>query len=376
MLGVFLLTLRELRARWIVVGLFVIATLVWLTLALALQLDVVDGSLAGARLFGNETVDGGDDAGGDDAGGAPFGAATLLEGLVFGAQAFAAGAAYWVGILFALFATGGLVASLQTRGEIDLLLSKPLPRWHILLGRLAGVWTVALGLVAYLIVAVWLVMAIKSGLWSPRFLLAVGVIWAMFVVLYSLVTVVSVTTGSAALSLMVTLAVIFASVVLAIPELDTQVPPLWRPLVTGEHHAVTGKGERASVAGTLRPEWDALHLGAHQLVAGLVPQGALDAVAVEASHHDEGAGFPLGRSRQVDPVEVGRRVEAGQADELVEAVSVAHPSEERSRGAARTRLREVDHADDIGPGGEHVQGLRGLDRDRAGFDAGRVAAAH
>ena len=54
MLGVLLLTLRELRAKWIVVGLFVIATLLWGAMALALQLDIVDGSLAGARLFGQE----------------------------------------------------------------------------------------------------------------------------------------------------------------------------------------------------------------------------------------------------------------------------------------------------------------------------------
>ena len=54
MIGVLLLTLRELRAKWIVVGLFVIATLLWGAMALALQLDIVDGSLAGARLFGQE----------------------------------------------------------------------------------------------------------------------------------------------------------------------------------------------------------------------------------------------------------------------------------------------------------------------------------
>ena len=57
MIGLFLLTLRELRARKVVVGLFVVATLVWVALALALQLDVVDGSLAGARIMGQEAVD-------------------------------------------------------------------------------------------------------------------------------------------------------------------------------------------------------------------------------------------------------------------------------------------------------------------------------
>ena len=305
MLGVLLLTLRELRAKWIVVGLFVIATIVWGTMALALQLDVVDGSLAGARIFGESFEDEFDDqpedvvlieqedgtmvvvpadspeaeqARADSAlvatsdplptapdslaqsdapepadrapnedetpanspqnSGNPFAALTPLESLVFGAQTFVAGAAYWVGILLALFATGGLVASLQTKGEIDLLLSKPLSRSAILGGRLGGVALTTLALIAYLIGAVWMVMSLKSGIWNPRFLLAIPVIWAMFMVLYGVVTLVSVTTNSAALSLMVVLAVLFATLVLSIPELDTQVSATWRPVVIGLKHAL------------------------------------------------------------------------------------------------------------------------------------------
>ena len=232
MLGVFLLTLRELRARWIVVGLFVVATLLWLVLALALQLDVVDGSLAGARLFGEDAIE---DDGVEDM---PFAASTLLESMVFGAQAFAAGAAYWIGILLALFATGGLVASFQTRGEIDLLLSKPVSRTRLLGGRLAGVGAASLALLTYLIAAVWLVMAVKSGIWSPRFLLAIPVIWAMFAVLYGIVTLVSVTTDSSALALMVVLTVVVASLILSIPGLETQLRPVWRPVIAGLRHAL------------------------------------------------------------------------------------------------------------------------------------------
>ncbi|OZC03636.1 ABC transporter permease [Rubricoccus marinus] len=284
MLGVLLLTLRELRAKWIVVGLFVIATVIWGTMALALQLDVVDGSLAGARIFGDEAI--GEEiqremttsgppvadslaspaadssaaplaadsaaaptrapyadapeaqpaSGGDGA--TMFGATSLLESIAFTGQVFVAGAAYWVGILLALFATGGLVASLLSRGEVDLLLSKPLSRSQILMGRLGGVWLVALALLTYLITSVWLVMSIKTGVWHPRFLLAIPVIWGMFAVLYSVVTLVSVTTGSAALSLMTVLAVLFATLVLSVEALDTQVAAAWRPLIVGLRHAL------------------------------------------------------------------------------------------------------------------------------------------
>lgn len=262
MIGLLLLTLRELRARKVVLGLFAVATLVWLVLALALQLDVVDGSLAGARLLtpvGVETIEGAESAELDapiidEETGEPvldpetgeplterdrldFGD-TLLENLVFGAQAFVAGAAYWVGILLALFATGGLVASLVERGPVDAILTKPLSRSAVLAGRLGGVWLVMLALVVYLFGAVWLTMSIKSGLWNPRFLLAIGVVFGMFVVVYGVVTLVGVWSGSGPLSLIVTLGVLFASLVLSIPGLHDQIDRTWRPLVQGLYHVL------------------------------------------------------------------------------------------------------------------------------------------
>ncbi|WP_420453960.1 hypothetical protein [Rubrivirga sp.] len=256
MLGLFLLTLRELRARKVVIGLFVVATVIWVAFTFALQLDVVDGTLAGARLFGQETLDGPVDLDAPllDADGEPilnsdgtprtarddlppFGN-TLLESVVFGAQAFVAGAAYWVGILLALFATGGLVAALTERGQVDVLLTKPLSRASVLAGRLLAVMAVMLALTTYLFGGVWLVMSIKSGLWAPQFLLAIPVVFGMFAVVYGVVTLVGVWSGSGPLSFIATLGVLFVSLILAIPTLPEQVSALWRPLVVGAYQVL------------------------------------------------------------------------------------------------------------------------------------------
>ncbi|HEX8386729.1 MAG TPA: ABC transporter permease [Rubricoccaceae bacterium] len=266
MTGLLLLTLRELRARKVVVGLFVVSTIVWLTLALALQLDVVDGSLAGFRLFGvEETVTEPapvvdkltgevvvDSTTGEpvmESDGPPFGS-NPLESLVFGAEAFVAGAAYWVGILLCLFATGGLVASLVEPGQADLLVSKPLSRSAVLAGRLSGVALVALALLTYLLGAVWLVMSVKTGIWNAHFLLAIPAVFAMFAVLYGVVTLVSVWSGSGALALIVTLGLVFATLVLAIPNLFLAVHPTVRPLVEGLYYVLP---RFASVGGRLVP---------------------------------------------------------------------------------------------------------------------------
>ena len=292
MTGLLLLTLRELRARKVVVGLFVVATAAWLALALALQLDVVDGSLAGVRIFGVEdrvdappAVDAGAAAGDSAAwmaarsGGPPFGA-NPLEQLVFGAQAFVAGAAYWLGILLCLFATGGLVAGLVEPGQADLLASKPLSRSALLAGRLAGVGAVTFVLVAYLLGAVWLVMSVKTGVWNPRFLLAIGAVWAMFAVLYGVVTLVSVWSGSGPLALVVTLGLVFTTLILAIPNLALSVDPSIRPLVEAlrlglPRFATVGAGLVPHLAAgvnlaTLAQETGA-QPGAPSLVADTVP---------------------------------------------------------------------------------------------------------
>ena len=268
MLGLFLLTLRELRARKVVIGLFVVATVIWVGLALALQLDVVDGSLAGARLFGAETVDepfdpdapvrdGDGEVVLDDDGqpvtegdGLPFGD-TLLESVVFGAQAFVAGAAYWIGILLALFATGGLVAALTERGQIDVILTKPLSRSAVLAGRLFAVMAVMLALTTYLFGAVWLTMSLKSGLWNVRFLLAIGAVFGMFAVIYGVITLVGVWSGSGPLSFVATLGVLFVSLLLAIPNLAEQIDRTWRPLVQGAYHVLPKFG---SVGTTMVPQ--------------------------------------------------------------------------------------------------------------------------
>ena len=235
MIGVLLLTLRELRAKKIILGLFGVATLVWAVLALALQLDVIEGSLAGVRFFGDEVL--GESEFANEYQELPFGN-SMLQTFVFGAEMFAAGAAYWVGILLALFATGGLIASMLERGQVDLLLTKPLSRARILTGRLLGVSMVMLALLIYLLGAVWLVMSFKTGVWNPQFLLAIGAVFAMFMVLYSLITLTSMWTESAPLSLILTFGLLFATLILAIEPLREQITQPGRGIVVALYNVL------------------------------------------------------------------------------------------------------------------------------------------
>jgi ABC-type transport system involved in multi-copper enzyme maturation permease subunit len=199
-LGLIYLTFRELWAKKVVLGLFLISSLLLVMVAFALNLDVVDGSLAGLRLFGQApgTMEG-----------------LSLEKLVFGVEAAVAGAAYWLGILLALFATAPLIVSMLERGHIDLLLSKPMSRSTLFLSHVAGVWAAVAVLTVYLLGGVWAIMSIKTGVWNGSFLISIGLVVVMFGVMYSTVALMGVWTESTALALIVSYGLIFASLVLA-----------------------------------------------------------------------------------------------------------------------------------------------------------------
>jgi ABC-type Na+ efflux pump permease subunit len=245
MTGLILLTIRELRAKLIIVGLFGVATFVWLMLTFALNLDIVDGTLAGVRIFGQESaleqqveIQNQETGEVETRTVQPFGE-NPLENIVVGVEQGVAGITFWVVLLLGLFATGSLVAGMMDRGQVDLLLSKPVARSTVLGGRLLGIMTVVAVLVVYVLGAVWLVMSIKSGIWNEHFLLGVGVVLAMFAVLYSIVTLVSVWTESSALALIIALGVIVASLVLAPgPEAAMQINQPWRDVYVALHHVI------------------------------------------------------------------------------------------------------------------------------------------
>ncbi|MEM9998785.1 MAG: ABC transporter permease subunit [Bacteroidota bacterium] len=249
MVGLLLLTLRELRAKWIVVGLFAVATVLWVLLASLLNLDVVDGTLAGFRIAGGEVQ--------MEGGPSELAGFTALQQVVVVVETGVAGGAYWLGILLALFATGALVTSLLERGQIDLTLSKPLSRTQVLGGRVLGVWGAMLVLFTYLFVMVWLVMALKSGIWNPRFLLAIGLVFGMFVTMYGVTTLVSVLSGSTALALIVTYGVLFASLPLgAHSQLAPVLSPGFREAYLAAYHLLPKFPEVTGIIGrfTLRQE--------------------------------------------------------------------------------------------------------------------------
>lgn len=191
-------TFREAMARKIFWGLFALATATILFFLFVMSIDVVAGVTATVSLFGYDVQQG-----------------MSLRRFVSEMYAAIAAFVYTLGMFLAVFASAGLVTSVLEPGRIELILSKPVARAHILLGRYAGNVLVIALMTTYLILGVWTVLGAKTGIWDVRFLAAAGMIVLIFSVLLTISVLVGVVWESAALAIMVTFFVMFISPVLA-----------------------------------------------------------------------------------------------------------------------------------------------------------------
>jgi len=195
-------TFREAFARLIFWGFYGLSTAMILFFLFIMKMDIVEGAKATISLFGQST-----------------GRTQELTGIVRTFQGGIAVFLYTWGMALAVFASAGLIPTVLEAGRIELLLSKPVTRHHILLGRYAGsVLVVALN-IAYLVLGVWLILGWKSGIWNPSFLWAIPAAVFVFAVLLTVVTLVGVLFESAALAVMVAFGMMLMSPVLAQTDL-------------------------------------------------------------------------------------------------------------------------------------------------------------
>jgi hypothetical protein len=158
---------REAAARWTLIAYFALSSFFILVFALAVNLDVVNGALAGAKLFGQSV--------------GMRGQEISIERFVLGFESGFSGFLFIIGTFLALFATAHLVPRLQEKGTIDLYLSRPVGRVQLLLSRYLGglVWPGRT--LAYLILSMWLIIVWKTHVTRARFLLGGLVIFTIAV---------------------------------------------------------------------------------------------------------------------------------------------------------------------------------------------------
>ncbi len=193
-LAVIQLTFRESFAKKTFIAFLGISTLVCLLFIFALNLDVVNGVDSYISLFGREVDQ-----------------AFRVQEVIYGIESAVAVALFTAGLFMSLFATSSLIPSFLEKGSIDLLISKPLSRFQILMGRYLGAVAIVAFNIFYLIIFTWLILSLKTGIWNFGFLLAGVMIVLTFAVLFALMTFLGVTIRSGPFSLMITYLILFFS---------------------------------------------------------------------------------------------------------------------------------------------------------------------
>ena len=191
--------MREAAARWTLVAYFFLSSIFILIFASAINLDIVDGALAGAKLFGKEVE---------------MSNTISIEKLVLGFESGFSAVLYFLCTFLAIFATAHLVPRMQEKGTIDLYLSRPVSRVKLILSRYVAGLLLAGSNVFYLIGAIWLIVMWKTHVVHPRFFAAGAVILFVIATLMAFAFLIGVITSSTAVSIMSTYGLFFFAVML------------------------------------------------------------------------------------------------------------------------------------------------------------------
>ncbi len=193
--------MREAAARWTLIAYFLLSTIFIIIFASAINLDIVNGALAGASLFGREVT-------------MPHDHEISIERLVLGFESGFSVILYFLCTFLAIFATAHLVPRMQEKGTVDLYLSRPVSRIKLLLSRyIAGLILAGLNVI-YLMGAIWVIVMWKTHVVHPRFFLAGAVILFVIATELAFAFVIGVVTSSTAVSIMVTKGMFFFGLML------------------------------------------------------------------------------------------------------------------------------------------------------------------
>jgi ABC-type transport system involved in multi-copper enzyme maturation permease subunit len=201
--GIFVDTFQESFRNKMFLFFFVVSSLVIGSIALAMNMDVVDGVMRGVTFLGNDIR---------------LPAAFTVQQWVQNLQAGLAMFVATIGLMLALLATSTLFSQMLQKGSVDLLLCRPVPRWRLMTARFLGGAAIMAANAIYLFIGVWLVLGLKADVWTRGFPLSTFLAIFAFIVLFAVVMMVSVITESAPSGLLTGYTLLMFSPVLAAHE--------------------------------------------------------------------------------------------------------------------------------------------------------------
>ncbi len=109
-----------------------------------------------------------------------------------------------IGLFIAILVTSNLIPEMFEPGSLNLLLSKPVPRWLLLLGKFVGGCAFIALCAAYLFLGSWLWMGLAAGHWDQGLLWSIPLYIIVFAIYFSVSMLVGIQFRSAIVSVILT----------------------------------------------------------------------------------------------------------------------------------------------------------------------------
>lgn len=131
------------------------------------------------------------------------GDAVLMKEFITGFELLALPLVGFFGIMIAIFSSSSFIPDMLEKGNIDLLLSKPVSRSQLIWGKFLGVVLFVFLNFAFLLGGIWLIISFKFGYWDFSFLWTIPILTFTFAVLYSLILFFGIITKSSIFGMMI-----------------------------------------------------------------------------------------------------------------------------------------------------------------------------
>jgi hypothetical protein len=110
----------------------------------------------------------------------------------------------WLAIMVGIVVTAFFVPNLMRKGSIDLICSKPIRYWQVLLYKYVGGLAFMFVLTTFTVTGIWFVLGLRTGIWAIGFLFLIPTILFYFAILYSVSVLMASLTRNAIVAILVT----------------------------------------------------------------------------------------------------------------------------------------------------------------------------
>ena len=183
-------TIREALSRKIIVTFFAISTFVILIFGLVFALVPFEDLSGMVNANGKDPIN-------------------IAQEIVKGLKLFVVAPLFGGGLFLSIFSAASFIPNMLEKGAVDLILSKPISRAQIILGKFLGGTLIVFINIAYLIISIWLMIIIKFNIWDISFLYSIFTITFTFASLYALIILIGILTQSSVLAMMLSYIIFF-----------------------------------------------------------------------------------------------------------------------------------------------------------------------